>query len=438
MGNAFRLIVSCLAATAFLPAGAGAGADAPAPPQAPEKVFVAVVDFACKSPRLGRQLADTVRVRLRRHKEYEVIDQLTTSEAAAGLPIAADPKTVASLMTDRLAVQVALYGSVETRGEGLSAKLRLIDLTDPKKPGGWTAEFADASERARAVLSKQIVERIRKQAEWQPPEYGDEAEPKSFGQPLNVNGRFEEGLAGWDAPDNVATFHIPGPSGRGKVLQITTDLERAAWMEYRRKLLFGQADPKHPPKIGKDSSYASVAGMEGVHYYSDWIDATAGQRYWLLADMKGKTEGIFFPKIYVKGYLDYSADANALPERSLVERKMTAGQFAELPPARRKALLAEDVKKHPDRYRRECFRWYLSCRNPENVWKHYAAPCPPRGGLPKVVRWLRVEVYAYWPPGDYLFDDVLLYKDPAQKAPLPEEKPRSEFLKEGGKQPQPK
>lgn len=434
MKSARRILVAWgpVAAAAFAPAAA------PKPAEAPKKVYVAVFDFASSPAAAGQKLADTIRVRLRRHGQFEVLSGLETREAVQALPVATDPKKVTKLMTDTLAVHVAIYGSVERRGAGLSARLRCIDLADPKKPGGWMKEFTDPTERARAVLSKRIVETIRQEAEWQPPEYGDEPEPAQWGPPVNVNGRFENAHAGWDHPDNVATFLTAGPAGRGKVLKITTNLERGPWIAYRRRLRFGQADPTRPPKIGKDSSYASVAGMEGVHYRGAWIDAAPGQRYWLIADMKGKTAGIFFPKIFVKGYLDYGAKATALPEVSLVERRMTPRQFADLPPDRRKALVVADAKKHPDRYRRECFRWYLACRNEENVWTHYAAPFPPRGGLPANVRWLRIEVYAYWPPGDFTFDDVLLYKDPRQKAPLPEEKPRSKFLKHGGVQPQPK
>ncbi|MGB2819886.1 MAG: hypothetical protein WBF17_02820 [Phycisphaerae bacterium] len=435
MKHARGAYLICSLAAAWLASAAPAGQkDA----GRPKKVYVVVFDFASTPADAGQRLADTIRIRLRRHEEFEVIDRLTTREAAGNMPISAEPKKVTAVMNDQLAVHVALYGSVETLGAGLSAKIRCIDLRDPKKPGGWTQAFSDGTERARAVLSKEIVEKLRGAGEWQPPEYGDESEPKKFGQPVNANGSFEDGHAGWDHPDNVATFITPGPAGRGKVLKITTNLERAPWIEYRRKLRFGQADPKSPPKIGTDSSYASVAGMEGVHYRSNWMDATAGQRYWLIADMKGKTAGIFFPKIFVKGYLDYADHATALPERSLVERGMTAGQFADLPAAKQKAVIAEDIQKHRDRYRRECFRWYLSCRNEEDAWKHYAAPFPPRGGLPASVKWLKIEVYAYWPPGDFHFDDVLMYKDPRQKAPLPEEKPRSKFFKQGGIQPQPK
>jgi hypothetical protein len=89
-----------------------------------------------------------------------------------------------------------------------------------------------------------------------------------------------------------------------------------------------------------------------------------------------------------------------------------------------------DAKRHPERYRRECWRWYMNCgaanaRRNADGWIHMAEPFPPRGGLPENVRWLQIQIYPYWPPTDYYFDNVHLYLDPQQKAPLPEEKPRT-------------
>jgi len=103
--------------------------------------------------------------------------------------------------------------------------------------------------------------------------------------------------------------------------------------------------------------------------------------------MKGKTAGIFFPKIFVKGFADFSAAADGLSDVSLHEMGISPDAFAKIPPAQRKKLIAADAAKNPDRHRREVYRWYLACRNEEGVWTHYAAPFPPRGGLPKVVQW---------------------------------------------------
>lgn len=389
----------------------------------PKKTYLAVFDFECAdSPTIGKRLADSVRLYMGGHKdEYEVLDALTISQASGPLGIAVEANTVASLLDNKIAAHLGLYGTVRKDGEKITAEVRLVDRLDPN--AGWTQTFSDTGERARGLIARQIVEHLLNRGEWVPPQTGDVPEPKDFAKPL-IDGSFDAPAA-WAAPDRVSTFIEDGPAGRGKVLRIKTDLLRDPWLEYTRKLRFGQADPNNPPKIGRDVSYASLAGMEGVFYVSDWVKATPGQRYWLVADMKGRSEGIFFPKIYVKGFLDWSDKADTLPETSLVEQKLSAREFAALAADKRKAMIADDIRAHGDRYRREIFRWYLACRNEQDQWKHYADCCPPRGGLPANVQWLQVQIYAYWPPGEYLFDNVNLYADPTQKASLTEEPART-------------
>ncbi|HET6428733.1 MAG TPA: hypothetical protein VFJ30_10010 [Phycisphaerae bacterium] len=406
--------------------------------EAPKK-YVVVFDFECKdSPALGRQLADSVRLRLRRHEGYDVLDKLSTAEMtpAGGVgPETADAK-VAGLLKDPFAAQVAVMGRLEKAGEGFRVQVRCVDISSGK-PVAWTKVFSDTTERARGLIAEQITQAVRGSAEWKPPEYGDEDEPKSFGKALNLSGDFES-EAGWQRPDNVSMRIVPDRrSGRGgNVLRLFTDLDREAWLKYQQDLRVGKADPSKPPEIGTVANkYATVAGLEGVHFRSQWIQAEPGKRYWLVADMKGKTAGIFFPKIFVKGFADFSALADGLSDVSLNEMGISPDALAKMPAGERTKLIAADAKAHPDRYRREVYRWYLACRNEENVWKHYAAPFPPRGGLPKIVQWLRIEVYAYWPPGEFLFDDVHLYADPRQKAPLPEVKARTPSYKPPSTQP---
>ncbi|MDP6637436.1 MAG: hypothetical protein QGG42_21265 [Phycisphaerae bacterium] len=412
------------------PVGRGYPADKP-----PAEIYIAVIDFETPGDKTARsvgvQLADSVRIGLRRHKGgalgvKEVIDKLTTREFFKAISVKTDSKKVAKILTDKMAVNIGIYGTVRKTGSTVRAEICCINLVDPKKPAVWTRTYTDSSQRARGVIARKIIEAALGARNWRPPEEGDETEPKKFGKPLNVNGDFESPQAkGWDAPDNAGTFIEADPRGSGKVLRLQTDLERDKWYEYRRKLRLGLASPKNPPKLKKDTTYGSVAGLEGVHYRSVWIKATPGQRYWLTADMRGGTAGIFFPKIFVKGYLEWAQHADALSERSLVELKLTPGAFAKLPEDRRKKLIKTDAAKHPDRYRRECFRWYLACRNTTGKWKHYAQPFPPRGGLPANVKWFQIQIYAYWPPGAYLFDNVHMYNDPRQTAPLAEVKART-------------
>jgi hypothetical protein len=437
-----RAIATAILATAAIGLLASAAADGPsesrpatgpaAAPKARPK-YVAVFDLSSPArPARGRQLADSIRLHLRREGKgrFEVIDRLTTAELtpAAGLSLRTPDERVLALMRERIGCHLAVFGDVQKVGRTVRAEVRCIDLSGDE-PTAWTKAFSDDTERARGLIARGVVEAITGRPSWRPPEYGDEDEPERFGDPLNVNGGFDgPGHKGWHAPDNVATrLILDGRDGRdGRVLCVNTDLDRDAWLKYQRDLLLGRADPSDPPKIGTvKNKYATVAALEGVHYRSEWIDATAGQRYWLTADMSGTSAGMFFPKIFVKGFADFSARAEDISERSLRERGLTPDDFARLPEARRREIIREDAEAHTERHRREVYRWYLACRNEGGGWKHFAAPFPPRGGLPANVRWLRIEVYAYWPPGEYLFDDVRLYKDPRQKAPVPEQQPRT-------------
>ena len=393
-------------------------ADKP-PATRPVTRCVVVFDFACKDGKVGRQLADSVRLRLRRHKGYEVVDRLTTQDATGPQGVNARDGEILKLLNEKFTARSAIYGTVHVQGGVVRAQIVFLDVTEPAKPVRRVKVFSDDTQRARAVISRAVVEAVTGRADWKPPEYGDEPEPKKFARPLNLNGAFEDGAKGWDRPDNVSTFLEAGPKGRGKILRVRTDLARDPWLKYRRALRLGRADPGKPPRIPQDTGYSSVAGLEGVHYRSEFIKATPGMRYWLLTDHKGQGGA----KVFVKGFRKTPHALDGLPESSLAEMAMTPRQFAALPAARRKAIIAADAKKHPKRYLRECYRWYLNCAAGKGAWKHFAAPFPPRGGLPKNVEWLQIQIYSYWPAGEYLWDNVHLYADPRQKAPLPVGRP---------------
>ena len=400
--------------------------------------YVVVFDFAGDTAR-GRAIADSLRLGLRAHKEFFVVDRLSTQEVSGPTAATAETAGVVELMRRKLGANLGICGTVTVSGPKVTLEARCIDLIDPAKPAGWTKSFSDSTERYGAVISKAVIEHLRGRPEWTPPEYGDAPQPSEFGQPLNVNGTFEAGHKGWEQPDNCASFLVRGPKGRGRILKIRTDLPNEPWVAYHRRLRLGLADPTRPPKLPRDTSYNSVGGYEGVHYCSDWIRATPGQRYWLVADIASDLplDGLG-PKIFVKGYQDYTEWAKlldgglpeGLPEKSLIELKLTPKAFAELSEARQKELIAADVKRHPARYRRERWRWQVTtttkiARSAKDGWHHFAEPFPPRGGMSKDVQWLQIQIYPYWPPTTYYYDNVHIYADPAQKAPLAEAAPRT-------------
>ncbi|MBN1554584.1 MAG: hypothetical protein JXA11_07545 [Phycisphaerae bacterium] len=369
----------------------------------------------------GRRLAGDVRLKLRREgKKIVVLDWHTTAEASGPLPADTPPETVKKLLAEKLGGHVGIFGTVHKTDQTVRAEIGCVDLRSKDNPA-WSKVFQSRGERVRAILAKQIVETVLGKTLQQPVEYGHEPEPprEALGKPLNVNGSFDEGAKGWDAPDNVSTFLLPGPAGRGTILRVRTDLQRDPWLAYRKALRTGKANPANPPAIAKDTTYGSVAGLEGVHYRSRWIKATPKKRYWLLADCKHTTTGKrATPKVFVKGFLKIQKTPHAydgLPESSLAEMNLTPEQFAALPEAKRRFLIEADVKKHPMRYVRECYRWYLSCPSESGKWNHFAAPFPPRGGLPEDVEYLQIQIYSYWPPGEYLWDNVQLHEAPGKK-----------------------
>ncbi len=421
--NAPRGLPAIAAAAAVLAtACAACAADGRASPATrPPKTYAIVFDFHCAADKeFGKKLANAVRMRLARHKEMEVIDRLTTAEISPPLPASTDANALAERMRDQLALNLAVYGTAVRNGHNVRLDARGIDLRG-EAPDLWRKTLHVNTERFAAEISKAVIERMTGRDEWVPPQYGDEPEPETFGPALNVNGSFDAGRKGWQRPDNVATFIEPEP-GRGGILRVRTNLDRWPYLEYIRAIRMGKADPSNPPEIKTKGGYSCLGGMEGVHFKSDWIDANAGQRYWLLADFH-KAGGT--PKVFLKGFKTTEHALDGLPESALAKMNLTPERFAELPEARRKELISAARKRHPKLFLRECYRWYLNCRGKSGQWDHLSAPCPPRGGLPDDVEVLQIQVYSYWPPGTYKWDNIFLYKDPRQKGPLEEVKPRT-------------
>lgn len=416
-------------------AAESAGVVAPPPAASP---VAAVFDFVTvgnipgnaqvlQDQSAGRQLSDSIRLKLRRAaKNWDVIDRLTMQELTRPLTADAPPEKIADLLQNTLAAQVGIFGQIRQEKNRTIATVVCIDLRNRTEPL-WTREFSDDTERARGVIATQIVEALLGRELWQPPEYGDETEParEQLGEPLNTNGDFEHSPAGWDCPDGVSILYQKADDAHGTVLRVRTDLRRDPWLAYRKALREGRAEASNPPEIPIDRGYSSVAALEGVHVRSEFIPARPGLRYWLLADIKPTTakvnpKSIFFPKVFVKGYRRDASAMDGLSETALAERNMTPEQFAALSEEDRRTLIEADAAQHPQRYLRECYRWYLACRARPGEWNHFAAPVPPRGGLPEDVEFLQIQIYSYWPPGEYLWDNVLLFADPRQKEPQPE------------------
>jgi len=401
------------------------------PVRSPQRQLVAVFDFTCQADQqTGRDLSRRVRGLLSRSTaDIEVIDHLSMNELTDALDVRLDTpdQLMAAWLADRIGATAAVWGELATSGAEHTLTVRYVDLTGI----AWRKVFTDATERAGGQIARGVAQAITGRAAWTPPQYGDETEPKQFDKPLNRNGSFDaKGFdpVGWDPVDGVSSLVVPR-AGRGRVLRLNTHLDRDAWLTLQHTRRRGEGDPRNPPKIGPSPQrYRNVGAMEGVMLLSEWLPAAPGRRYWLTADVRGPAKGDLAPKIFIKGYRDFAAKADSLSDVSLRELALTPAAFAALDETRRKELIAADARAHPERHRREVYRWYLACRDETgdpDAWRHCAAPFPPCGGLPADVQYLRIQIYAYWPLGEYLFDNVHLYADPRQTAPAPAVQPQT-------------
>jgi hypothetical protein len=211
---------------------------------------------------------------------------------------------------------------------------------------------------------------------------------------ISKNPRFEEGSGekpvGWERIDGLCSFWIDDPTGgsRGKVIKMDTRMLQtqadAWWKKWRAGAPASQAPE---PVFAKPPAYNAVAGLHGVHYYSDYIEIKPGMRYRVLADLIATAGGGGAPKVFVKGY-------------------------AEVPPTVRET--------RPQR--REIWRTYMPCRGARGEWKHFSETLtiPDRGVkmsnvITLQVKWIRIIPYAYWPPGVYYWDNVKVVEEPTDE-----------------------
>ncbi len=121
----------------------GAPAKKPAVPN--NTAFAVVFDFAGGAA--GKSVADRVRLRLRRHAEFDVVDRLTTQEASGALADKTDAKVIRGLLK-RLACEVAVYGTAEKTGKTLRVRACVVDLRGGADRAAWQKDFMAWFKRA--------------------------------------------------------------------------------------------------------------------------------------------------------------------------------------------------------------------------------------------------------------------------------------------------
>ena len=243
---------------------------------------------------------------------------------------------------------------------------RLIDCREGGARVVLDESEACANEREISEIAKRFVRRFTGRPE-------EDAPPRPYeavGPHLVRNGDFEKGdrsPAGWERIDNLTTFW-KADGDPGRCLVIDTDVLEQQWKDWRAQLDAGADLERAPAKLATTPPYYdTIGGTYGVPFRSDFIRIEKGKTYELAFDMKGRWTGVFFPKVFVKGY----------------------------------ALQGDQ--------RREKFRMYKACRTQTQgrEWEHFSRTFHPTAEAPDV-RWIRVQIYAYWPPGIFHFDNVVI------------------------------
>jgi hypothetical protein len=378
----------------------------------PGASLVVVTDFVTPAD-ITDDYADALRMKLHRLDAWDTLDAISTRDVSPDpLGATTDAQTLEAI-ADTTDADMVIAGTLARNNGAMTLEVVVLDAATHELTH---KQFTDESPRAKAIIVKALIEDLTGAPL---PTAATDPEPEpELTDPINTDGDFESEAPPWVGLDAVsAIIQDDEQPGRGNVLVVRTDLDRDAWIQYQRDLMTGDASTDAPPELSISAGAEALGAFEGVHVRSDWIEATPGARYWLTADMRGPVKGN--ARIFVKGFTDIDTPAG-LTEQSLIDRDMTPDDLSAMDPDERAQLLADDLAKHPERYRKEVYRWYLRCESTSDAWEHFASSFPPRGGLPDNVQFLRIDIFSAWPVGEYRFDNVHLYLAPEDSDPADE------------------
>ena len=210
------------------------------------------------------------------------------------------------------------------------------------------------------------------------------------GPELVPNFGFEKGTStpdGWDDVDDLTTFHVKRPDGKGKCLKCDSDVYEKE-VAVRREEMKKSRDkrPKATPKTPTSGKkYNTVAGGKGALLWSDYIDVEPGAEYMLSAEVNTYAPEVF---VYIKGYTEHKGERRIIYKGRLVCKP-------------------ED-------------------KNELGQWKYYYRQFTPENPHNKKlqVKWVKVMLMIFWPPGEAYLDNISIRKilEPGKNEEKPKEK----------------
>jgi hypothetical protein len=236
------------------------------------------------------------------------------------------------------------------------------------------------------------------------------SEAKPAAKNLIPNGDFEKGKTtpdGWQTIDGLTSFWVKDTDpAHGRVIKFDTDILQSQGYEWWAKIAKG-ASPKDAPKKlpTVEPKFDTLAGNDGVFFWSDPIPIKRGKAYWLTLDVKGPSLLVWLVGYPEKPDTSFGADMAAFQESF---KEQTTGK-----PAPNKRNRDPFIHKY-------VWKAQLTAGGSDQ-WKTYSRrekPFRPTANTPNV-RFVRVFILPYWPPDTYYVDNVKLVEwDPDKDKPL--------------------
>jgi hypothetical protein len=214
---------------------------------------------------------------------------------------------------------------------------------------------------------------------------------------LIPNGDFEQGTttpARWQTIDGLTSFWVQDDDPKhGKVMEFDTDVLQSQAYEWWAKIVAG-ASPKDAPgkQPTREPKYDTLAGLDGVWFYSDFVPVEKDKSYWLTVDVKGCEF-----MLWLLGYANKTNEAFGAEDAALqgyLQQK--AGD--------------RDIGRGHKRFVHG-FDWKGQMKaGGSSEWKTYSRrekPFRPTANTPQV-RYVRILLLPLWPAGTYYVDNVRL------------------------------
>jgi len=223
-----------------------------------------------------------------------------------------------------------------------------------------------------------------------------------------VNGDFEKGEitpTGWQSVENMCAYWVKDADPkRGKVIKFDTDVLQLQAYDWWVKIHGGAKPSDAPKKLPTvEPKYDTIAGFDGAWFWSDYFPIEKGQAYWLTLDAKGPGILVWLVGYNEKGSQEFGSDANAFQEY-LKTKKLGK-------PLDRTRNFEPFVNTYAFRGRMDA--------GGSNEWKTYSRKGKlfrPTGNATPHVKWGRILIYPFWPPGEYFVDNIKLVPVPDPEA----------------------